>query len=263
MSMGAQLLLGVVAAAGVAWGAWRAGALARSGAWAAFGVGALIFGLGGWWWACLLLVFFFSSSALSRLAVARKRVLGEKFAKGSRRDWAQVLANGGVAAALASWHAWHPHAAWAWSAFAGALAAVNADTWSTEIGVLSRRAPRHILSGKTVPRGTSGGVSLLGFAAALGGALLIGWCGGMHTLNWRTLWAVAVGGFGGALLDSVLGATVQAVYFCPRCEKETEHTPRHTCGALTHHLRGWRWMDNDVVNFLASVVGAFVAALLA
>ena len=81
--------------------AWRAGALSTSGAWAAALTGGLVFGLGGLPWAALLLAFFISSSALSRLFGRRKAGLAEKFSKGHRRDWAQVLANGGLGALLA------------------------------------------------------------------------------------------------------------------------------------------------------------------
>src|SRR5438093_5230732 len=45
---------------------------------------------------------------------------------------------------------------------AGALAAAAADTWATEIGAFSPFAPRLITSGRQVPRGTSGGITVLG-----------------------------------------------------------------------------------------------------
>jgi hypothetical protein len=55
---------------------------------------------------------------------------------------------------------------------------------------------------------------------------------------------------------------VQAIYFCPACQKETEKR-LHTCGETTRHTRGWRWFGNDLVNFIASGVGAVVALQLA
>jgi hypothetical protein len=30
-------------------------------------------------------------------------------------------------------------------------------------------------------------------------------------------------------------------------------------GSPTEYLRGWEWMNNDVVNFLSSLVGALTA----
>jgi len=52
---------------------------------------------------------------------------------------------------------------------------------------------------------------------------------------------------------------VQAIYFCPSCQKETERYPRHICGEETNPLRGWRWLNNEWVNALASAMGAGIA----
>jgi uncharacterized membrane protein len=59
-----------------------------------------------------------------------------------------------------------------------------------------------------------------------------------------------------------LGATIQAIYHCPHCNKETERHPIHTCGTATSHFRGWKWLNNDLVNFLASLVGMIVAVVV-
>ncbi len=260
-----QILVGIFLAVLVAILAWRAGALSASGAWAAAVTGGLIFGLGGWPWATLLLTFFISSSILSRAFSKRKASLAEKFSKGSRRDWGQVLANGGLGALLAIGTQVFPNQTWLWLAFGGAMAAVNADTWSTELGVLSPKAPRMITNGKEVERGTSGGVTLLGTLAALCGAVVIGLAGLFFNLDkhWLLrLGLVILGGLVGSLFDSFLGATVQAIYWCPRCNKETERHPLHTCGTATIQVRGWSWFNNDVVNFACSIMGATITAIL-
>jgi uncharacterized membrane protein len=70
------------------------------------------------------------------------------------------------------------------------------------------------------------------------------------------------GGLAGSLFDSLLGATVQGIYFCERCGKETE-SPIHRCGQTTRLFRGWPWLNNDLVNLLASAVGGLVAVALA
>jgi uncharacterized protein (TIGR00297 family) len=251
-------LLGIVVAAA----AWRVRALSTSGALAAALTGGLIFGFGGLAWASLLLAFFISSSVLSAAFKGRKTTLGEKFAKGSRRDMAQVLANGGLGTLLVLAHALFSGESWPWFVYAGALAAVNADTWATELGVLSPTAPRLITTGKKVERGTSGGVTLFGSLASLGGAALIGLVGAAFTPGGERLplmLAAVLGGLAGAFFDSFLGASVQAIYYCPACQKETERHPVHTCETQTAHLRGWRWLNNEVVNFLCSLMGASVA----
>jgi uncharacterized protein (TIGR00297 family) len=265
-----QLLTGFFLGALIGFLAWRAGALSRSGAWAAMLVGGLIFGQGGLPWAALLLVFFVSSSAFSRLFARRKAELNEKFSKGSRRDGGQVFANGGLGALLALAGGLLPGLGWIWIAYAGAMAAVNADTWATELGVLSRTPPRLITTGRPVERGASGAVSLAGTLAAFAGAALIaviagalpGQASSMPYSFPAVFLAALVGGVAGALFDSFLGATVQAIYRCPACQKETERHPLHLCGTETFQVRGWRWLDNDLVNFACSVAGALVAVLL-
>ncbi len=266
-----QLLYGFLLGALIGLLAWRVGALSPSGALAATLVGGLIFGLGGLSWAALLLAFFISSSLLSRLFSRRKAALSEKFSKGSRRDWGQVLANGGLGALLAVGWAALPGQAWIWVAYAGALAAVNADTWATELGVLSRGLPRLITSGRAVERGASGAVSLPGTLAALAGAALVAAIaalflpvGQVASLPYRFgfFLAVLLSGLAGAVFDSLLGATVQAIYRCPACQKETERHPRHLCGTETVQVRGWRWLNNDLVNFACSLAGALLSTAL-
>jgi uncharacterized protein (TIGR00297 family) len=258
-----QILIGFLLAILIAVVAWRGGSLSKSGAWAAVVTGGLIFGMGGFRWAILLLAFFISSSVLSRAFSKRKANLAEKFSKGSQRDWGQVLANGSLGALLAVGNFILPDHEWLWLAFAGAMAAVNADTWSTELGVLSLVPPRMITTGQKVERGTSGAITLLGIMAAVGGAGLIGIAAVIFPVSqsWLSrLGIILLGGLVGSLFDSVLGATVQAIYWCPTCQKETERHPTHTCGSLTSQVRGWSWINNDMVNFACSLMGVIVAA---
>lgn len=261
-----SLLLGFILGLFIAFLAWRAGALSPSGAWAATAVGGVIFGLGGLPWAFLLLLFFISSSLWSKAFPRRKDPLSEKYAKGSQRDWGQVLANGGLAASLALAHGWRPDQGWLWIAFAAALATVNADTWATELGVFSPSPPRRITSGAVVERGASGGVTPLGYLAALAGAALIAAAAALLSPptvpEGKITAAVLLGALAGCTLDSILGATVQAMYYCPGCHKETERHPTHLCGAPTRPLRGWRWLTNDWVNLISSLAGALLATAL-
>ncbi len=262
-----QLLLGFALANLIGALAYKRGSLSRSGVLGAVVIGTMVFGLGGLAWGALLVVFFVSSSALSHYKESLKESIAEKFSKGHRRDWAQTLANGGAGALMVLANALWPNALW-WAAFAGAMATVNADTWATELGVLSKSRPRLITTGQVVDVGTSGAVTLTGTLAALGGAALIGLCAALfYWIETSTLGEalfIGVGatvcGLAGSLIDSLLGATVQAIYFCETCGKETERHPTHTCGSPTRPLRGWRWLDNNWVNFLSSVAGAVLAA---
>ena len=116
-------------------------------------------------------------------------------------------------------------------------------------------------------RGTSGGVTLLGYLASAGGAALIGALAALFpplAASTGVSWPLALGiillaGLFGSTVDSLLGGTIQAIYYCPNCEKETERYPRHTCGTETKPLRGWGWLDNDWVNFACSLAGSLTA----
>ena len=250
----------------------RAHALTRSGALAAFVVGTLTFAAGTIGSALLLLAFFISSVALSRAGKRRKRALVDIGKAGARNAW-QVLANGGVATVcLVAWvFLDHSAAASAWFiAFAGAYAAATADTWGTEIGTLAAKPPRSIVTGRPLVTGLSGGVSAPGTAAEVAGAVLIailtpgalllalpGTGVTLHALTALML-PVFAGGFGGALIDSLLGATLQDRRWCPACERECE-VDEHGCGTATVRRRGLPWLTNDAVNLAATLSGALIA----
>ncbi len=260
-----QVLLGFLFAVLISWAAYRSHSLSRSGAWGALVEGTIIFGLGGWRWAVLLMAFFISSSALTRFFGKKKASLNEKFDKGGTRDIGQVLANGAVASLFAGLHFFIPGASWTWVVFAASLAAVNADTWATELGVLNPSLPRLITSWSPVERGTSGAVSIYGTLAALGGSAFIAALGtllgpaGQGLMNFVI---IIIAGLLGSLFDSLLGATVQAIYRCPLCEKETEKHPLHSCGTPTVQIRGWNWLNNDMVNLGCSLMGAMIGIIL-
>ena len=105
--------------------------------------GTIIFGFGGWDWGLLLIAFFVSSSLLTRYKETAKLQVADQFAKGGPRDLWQALANGGLAALIALGSGLTGGTHWLLLfAFVGAIAEANADTWATELGVLSlkRRA---------------------------------------------------------------------------------------------------------------------------
>lgn len=237
--------------------AWRLRALNPSGAVAATALGTLVVTAGGWWLGVTLVFFFVSSSLIGRLTGADS--LDQ--ARGSRRDWVQVLANGGgaaIGAVLFALSGWQP---WLLAAI-GASAAATADTWSSEIGQTSPTRPRLLTNLQTVPPGTSGAVSSRGFFASLAGAMFIALLAAidpMDTLESISTGAVLAGvtlaGFGGGLLDSLLGATVQEQRWCSSCKQVTERNP-HRCGNPTSHASGIAGFNNDVVNACCIGFGA-------
>jgi uncharacterized membrane protein len=135
------------------------------------------------------------------------------------------------------------------------------------LGVLNPAPPRLITDWrKVVEKGTSGGVSPTGTLASLAGAGLIGLGAALLSpvgVNWTYFGLVTVAGMLGALFDSLLGATVQAIYYCPACQKETERNPTHGCGTPTTQIRGRRWLDNDMVNFACGAFGVGLVMIIA
>ncbi len=234
--------------------------LTASGAVATYILAAVIWGVGGFTWTAPILAFFILSSILSKVGRSHEPVGGSVAEKSHTRDLWQVLANGGLAGLLAMGSQLLPHPAW-YAAFLGAVAAVTADTWSTETGMLSGHTPRSILTMAPVERGISGGITAVGtLGGTLGAAtiaLIAHLAGG---LTGRTFLAITIGGAVGNLADSFFGALVQVRLRCTVCHASTERSAH--CGRPTEHAGGLPWVTNDVVNILCACSGAAVAVLL-
>lgn len=257
-----RALLGALAAGAVAIAGRRAGSLSSGGHWAAFLLGTAVVAA-DWGWGALLVGYFVSSSALTRFGHARKASRTESMLPvQSERTARQVIANGGVFAVLIVLGEAVGDSRVV-VAGVGALAAATADTWATEIGTLWGGAPRSILTGRTVEVGESGGVTVVGVAASVVAAALVAAAAHSgYVVSGRAYLspaiAVLVGGIGGSLGDSVIGSTLQSKRWCEQCRSWTERRV-HTCHYRTQHARGLRWMTNDTVNLLATVIGAAIA----
>jgi uncharacterized protein (TIGR00297 family) len=253
-----HLSASLVVPAAIAVIGWRLRWLTGGGAIASLLVGAAVLGFGGWVWASALVAFFVSGSALTLVGRARKT---QPEHRGGGRTAAQVLGTGGVCGVVAVlWGAGTWPGLWGLlpAAFFGAVAAAAADTWATEIGMLSPHPPRMITTGRPVPAGTSGAVTWLGSAAGVAGAALIGGFG-MYDAggDWRIFAAVCVAGVVAMIADSLLGALVQASFRGP--DGLVVEDP--VSGAVL--VRGIPWVTNPVVNLLCTLAGALVGGALA
>ncbi len=272
----ATALVGLILNFTIAIYAFKREWLDAGGTVAAIAVGMLVFSFGGWTWLALLVFFFASSNFAARWREKEKKAPRKEFAKGEVRDFWQVIANGGIPVLLAVvYNAYQSPVVFA--SFLGVVATVTADTWATELGILEKK-PRLITTFKQVRRGTSGAISRTGLAVSFAAGLVVALL--VYALDWIT---ALVGGaaFGvparqfvggkslvlltgfvavlGSLADSLFGATVQGIYYCLKCRKETEKRV-HFCGAKTRLRKGFAVIDNDSVNFLASIVGGIAAA---
>jgi len=215
----------------------------------AYVMGILIFGIGGASWIIPMLAFFLTSSLLSKISPSKSF----NTSKSSHRDMFQVLANGGIPL-LAALIFFYTQSSWIYLVYLAAIAAATADTWATEIGSFSKKDPRHILSFMYVPKGTSGGISLIGTLGLALGALMIGLTGYIFGLSLFSVSLIFISGLSGSLIDSILGATAQSKFRCSTCNKVTEK--RIHCTNPTTHLNGILWIDNDMVNFINTISSA-------
>jgi uncharacterized protein (TIGR00297 family) len=245
----------------VSMGGWKTHHLSGSGAAAAVITGAAIALAFGWKGLLVLGVFFGTSSFWSKYKSSYKTEAEKKLAKTSKRDWQQVIANGGSAVLFSLIYIWTKDIRYL-AGMCASLSAANADTWASEIGTLSKGAPISIRTWRSVERGTSGAVSLLGTAAGFLGAVTIGlvsaWL--FQEAGWKTAAMVAGTGFLGSLIDTLLGAFIQVEYKCPTCGLKTEASIH--CGGKCKKVKGIQLVNNEMVNFLASFFAGAATVIL-
>ena len=239
---------------------YRTRLLTISGGFAAFFTGIFVYiGLGvkGLF---ILGLFFASSSLWSKIKNAKKQRAEELLVKGSQRDWQQVFANGGLAALSSALYYFTKDPVWLLG-FCMTIAAANSDTWASEIGSMSKERPIFIKTLKRTDRGTSGAVSLIGTFASILGSFLIAFTSFLlFQLNGNEFILVGVLGFLGNIIDTLLGAFVQAGYQCSQCGLKTEK-PFH-CEQKTNLIKSHSFLNNDVINFLSGLCSLLMGILI-
>jgi uncharacterized protein (TIGR00297 family) len=244
--------------------ALRRNALSTSAALGAFFLAVGLYLAGGPLFFILLMVFFFSSTFLSHVKASFKDPIEARIhAKSGPRDIVQVGANGGAALIMAVPFVLSENPAYL-VAVAASFAACNADTWASEIGILSKKAPISLITFKPVSPGLSGGVSPLGLLASLGGSALVALTYGLYqfaagnsgVLLWLQIGIITLGGLLGSILDSLLGAAIQAKYISLETGEITEKPTNNN--QPNQLVSGFAFVNNDFVNFASS----FLAAML-
>ncbi len=248
---------------------WRR-SLDAGGAAAGAALGTVIFAAAGPFLWLLMAAFVISSSAFTRFRSSQKEWLASIQEKGGRRDTMQVLANGGIGLVMALLLRVTREPAFA-VALAAAFASATADTWASEIGVLSRRQPVSPVTFRPVSRGVSGGVTLLGLGASFLGAVFVGLIFAVENVREThglgsfavLLFITAGSGVLGSLFDSILGTTLQAQYTTgARGENGVRTEHRTTDGVRNTLVQGVAFVTNDVVNLLSTAFAAACGALL-
>jgi uncharacterized protein (TIGR00297 family) len=112
-----------------------------------------------------------------------------------------------------------------WCLYISHYSCAAADTWASELGILSKNKPRLVTSFflRSVPHGTNGGMSIFGTFASLLGGTFIGLLFFVFSFSlsnqkpsipqYPMIFVGALCGLLGSLFDSLLGATLQASYY--------------------------------------------------
>lgn len=262
-----KIIIGVLISAVIAIIAYNKKSLNRSGMIAAIILGSSIFILGGIIPFILMLIFFISSSIISKIGKIKKRNLDKIHEKGDARDFIQVIANGGIALICVLLFQITKDVKFL-VASAVSFASANSDTWASELGVLSKGKTISIITGKSIEKGISGGVSLLGTASAFLGATVIGVS---YTISYIFAWGydnniikilllIVLLGFLGSIVDSVLGVTIQGNYIDEASGNVTE---KRINGARRNCLiSGYRFINNDMVNILSNLIVTAISILI-
>jgi len=206
---------------------------------------------------------------------------GEK-STGGRRNWIQVISNGGVGMELSILlliekgpanelpinfpYEYFP--SWLSIAFLGSMACACGDTLASEIApVLSKENPRLITNPFVkVPRGTNGGVTMFGFVCSAFGGFICGLTYYLSTMvcvssdillrsppQWPLLIVGTIAGLLGSIIDSIVGATVQFSGYERSTGKITSKS-----GPGIVWISGSEILDNHSVNLISTLVTALV-----
>lgn len=260
-----QLATGIIVIVGLALLSVRLHVLDVSGALTGALISSASLLAGGLSWLVVIIAFVLLGSLLTRFRYQYKQKLGSAQEKGGRRSWPNAIANGLVGGIIALAEIVSHHQVFA-VAYLASISAAMSDTIATEIGLLSHSKPRLIYNpARIVSPGVSGGVSgqgeLAGMVSALGlGAfgIAIGVVSVNSSLIWVALASVVIASFVAMNFDSLLGATIQGVNRCVVCNETTESLYHHAKRTTTE--KGIRYLENNMVNLICTVVAAAIAA---
>lgn len=237
-----DFVIGFLLSALVGVGAYKKKSLSESGVIAALVLGTLLYGFAGWEAYLILMAFFVLSSFISKFNPDRIS---------SRRTYIQVLANALVATVFGFLYYLTSNVHFL-IVTVGSIAVSASDTWSSEIGRLSKHNPRHIFTFKVMGRGLSGGVSLLGFLASLLASTVFALLTLIITRNITYILGVFFAAFIGSIIDSMLG-TIQLKYKDKETGMITEKASPHTI-----YYSGFKWISNNTVNFTANALSSIL-----
>ena len=182
--------------------------LDRLGVYGAAALGIIVGALGHWTWLVILLGFLGTAHKATKWRFEEKASKGLSESSDGHRSWGNVVANGGLpglVAIIAFILDDHENGLWLFSA---AVSVAAADTFASEIGCLDNRV-RMITTMKKCEPGLNGGFSPNGQIAALVGSTIIAILAFVSEANVELAALVAVIGWLGCQVDSILGAVLE------------------------------------------------------
>lgn len=222
-------------------------------------VGLVLYFCGGWLLLTALYVFFISSVIVSSIKKNyKKENLLKIHKKAGKRDSIQVFANSLIAVIFSIIYSITGNQVFLIASLI-AFACYNADTWASELGIISKKTPRFILGFKQVQKGVSGGVTTFGILSSLVGASLIAILCFIFNIEQSHLafLVIILFGFLGAIIDSILGQLFQALYYDETIQKYTERKDNNK------KIKGYDIVTNDIVNFISPLISTLIYVLVA
>ncbi|WP_353095830.1 DUF92 domain-containing protein [Tissierella praeacuta] len=247
--------------------AYKKSSLNIKGFLAATALGTAIYSFGGIWFFNIMIAFFISSSLLTKFKGIDKNELDKLNEKDGKRDHIQVLVNGGIGLVLVFLYYLYDNPVFL-LAYSVSFGVATSDTWASEIGVLSKYEPLSILNLKPIEKGMSGGISVLGTIFAFLGSAFISlifliayiriYNDIPQGLNYSLICLIM--GFIGSIIDSVLGASIQAQYYCEAIESFTEKKLYEN--KANKLVKGFSIINNDIVNLTSNLISTLIVFLL-
>lgn len=262
-----QVFIGLLLSFLVSFVSFKKKALSTSGFIAGIFMGTLVYFFGGIIIFVSMFSAFASSSVLSKFKKDRKRHLELIHEKSDTRDHIQIIVNCITGLIFSILYYFYNQVEFLVIS-ATSFAVLNSDTWASEIGVLSKKSPISILTGKKIEKGMSGGVSLLGTISSLLGAMFVALS---FSLTWVVIYkydnnliyyflVCTLFGFLGSLIDSLFGLLLQAQYFSEELNIFTEKSVSN--GKANKLVRGFRIFNNDMVNLTSSITSCLIAMII-
>ena len=273
--------------------------LSVSGSIGAFVVGFLTFSA-SYRFGIILITFYYSGSKFTKLQESVKLTYEDGYLSGGQRNIIQVFVNSILATIVAITYLVYigedadiffsnessmeelmniypmsklKLGSLLWCAFLGHYACAAGDTWSSELGILSKCPPRLITKFflVQVPPGTNGGVSLLGFLASAAGGMFIGLIFYVSKFifisseskfaQYPVIFLCLLCGLVGSLLDSIIGGLFQASYYSKDNKKIVKSHNRINDKSIVI-ISGYDLLSNDGVNFISIAITMIFSILI-